>query len=199
MDQKKLLDLINLAKKLHRQKYPIIAIIVMVGAAFVGGMYNTNENLFGGSKPPTATESIAGDACKVYRVSDADTATVECPNQEERTRVRFYCVDAPETSQDPWGKISTDYLLRYIKPGSMVKVKQFDKDRYGRIVGELHTTDGVNLNLTLVKAGMVAVYPQYCKDQRYYQAESTAKASKLGIWAEPGLHQTPWEYRRQNR
>lgn len=181
-----------MAKKLHRQKYPMVAIVAVVGVAFVSGMYSTNEGLF--SSPPAS-----GDTCKVYRVSDADTATVECPNQEGRTRIRFYCIDAPETSQDPWGKLSTDYLLRYIKPGSMVKVTEFDKDRYGRVIGELHTTDGVNLNLTLVKAGMVAVYPQYCKDQRYFQAESTAKASKLGIWAESGLHQTPWEYRRQNR
>jgi len=37
----------------------------------------------------------------------------------------------------------------------------------------------------------------FCVNTEYKAAENQAKDGKLGIWSEPGLHQTPWEWRQQ--
>jgi len=47
----------------------------------------------------------------------------------------------------------------------------------------------------MVRDGWAAVYPQYCDERAYFEAEATARARALGIWASDGLHQRPWESR----
>ncbi|MDQ7733787.1 thermonuclease family protein [Halomonas sp. SpR1] len=116
--------------------------------------------------------------------------TVNCAGQEER--VRLYCIDTPEMGQQPWGRQSRDYLRR-ITP-SQVEIVTHDRDRYGRLVGEV-LSGNRSLNLAMVEAGQAAVYNRYCSDDRYAPAERQAKAARLGVWAEPGLHQQPWEWR----
>lgn len=130
------------------------------------------------------------DSCSVVRVYDGDTMTVNCAGQEER--VRLYCIDTPEMGQQPWGRQSRDYLRR-ITP-SQVEIVTHDRDRYGRLVGEV-LSGNRSLNLAMVEAGQAAVYNRYCSDDRYAPAERQAKAARLGVWAEPGLHQQPWEWR----
>ena len=98
--------------------------------------------------------------------------------------------------QPPWGKESRDYL-RSITPDSVTIIRH-DKDRYGRVVAEV-IDDQRNLNLQMVKDGYAAVYPRYCKDTAYYQAQEQAQSARLGIWSKQGLQQTPWLWRRKNK
>ena len=119
--------------------------------------------------------------------------TLSCAENEKK--VRLSCIDAPEMDQTPWGTEARDYLRSIA--GSTVKLVELDKDRYGRIVGDVYNSEEVNLNLALVKAGKAAVYDYFCEDTEYKAAELQAKEAKLGIWSEPGLHQTPWEWRKQ--
>lgn len=143
---------------------------------------------------PILTNSVtpgASDSCSVVRIYDGDTMTVNCAGKEER--VRLYCIDTPEMGQEPWGRQSRDYLRR-ITP-SQVEIATHDRDRYGRVIGEV-LSGGRSLNLAMVEAGQAAVYNRYCSDDRYPPAERQAKAARLGVWAEPGLHQRPWDWRR---
>ncbi|MDR5875126.1 thermonuclease family protein [Vreelandella gomseomensis] len=129
-------------------------------------------------------------SCRVQSIYDGDTMTVRCAGQEEK--VRLYCIDTPEMGQQPWGRQSRDYLRR-ITP-NQVEIVTHDRDRYGRLVGEV-LSGGRSLNLAMVEAGQAAVYNRYCSEDRYSAAERQAKSTELGIWAEPGLHQRPWDWR----
>jgi endonuclease YncB( thermonuclease family) len=101
----------------------------------------------------------------------------------------------------PWGKESRDHLRR-ITPAT-ITLRRLDTDRYGRIVGEVFagadTTGSEPLNLALVSAGQAAVYPQHCRDGRYYAAQDRARDAGVGVWARAGEHQQPWVWRHAGR
>ncbi len=136
----------------------------------------------------------ASQTCTVNSVYDGDTMRVTCNGK--RMKVRLYCIDTPEIRQRPWGKESRDYL-RSITTEQVVVIAH-GRDRYGRTIGEVFTDDEKrkNLNLEMVRSGHAAVYPKYCNDRQYYQAEGEAKKIAAGVWEKPGLHQSPWDWRR---
>lgn len=139
----------------------------------------------------------AADQCTVTNIYDGDTLTVQCPNNPEKTKVRMYCIDTPEIKQTPWGIQARDHLRSIA--GNTVKIVEINKDRYGRTVGEVYAGT-VNLNVAQVAAGYAAVYVDYCKKPAEYKAaEMQAQTEKRGIWAKPGIQQTPWEWRKQQR
>ncbi|RKZ75025.1 MAG: hypothetical protein DRR19_29630 [Candidatus Parabeggiatoa sp. nov. 1] len=138
----------------------------------------------------------ADKVCEVLKIYDGDSMTLQCSGETEKTKVRMHCIDTPEMRQKPWSIQARDYLRSIA--GNTVILVELDKDRYGRIVGEVYSGD-VNLNLAQVKAGKAAVYDAYCENPEYKAAEKEAIDAKLGIWSEPGLHQTPWEWRKQKR
>lgn len=146
--------------------------------------------------PGQAGQTGTGDACTVASIYDGDTVRATCGGAI--TKIRLYCVDTPEIAQAPWGLEARDHLRKLAPAHTAITLKRHEVDRYGRTIGEI-SAGGLNLNLEQVKAGMAAVYPQYCKDARFFDAEKVAKAAKLGIWATPGPHQTPWTYRASKR
>ena len=180
-------SLLTLVRRLRRQKYPLAFIVVIVALSLV--MDNCTN-------PISNISQNSSDECQVLKIYDGDTMTLQCPNNTEKTRVRMYCIDTPEMRQKPWGTQSRDYLRSIT--GKTVRLVKIDKDRYGRIVGEVYS-DGVNLNLAQIKAGQAAVYTRYCKKSEYKVAERPAKQAKLGIWSKSGLHQAPWQWRKNNR
>jgi len=189
MNQKQIQSLISLTSRLQKQKYPLIVIVIIV----VASLFATGD--WGKFQFSTASPT-ASDECEVLKVYDGDTMTLQCSGQSEKTRVRMYCIDTPEMKQAPWGTEARDYLRTIT--GKTVKLVEVDKDRYGRIVGELYSGE-TNLNLAQVQAGKAAVYDAYCKKPEYKVAEKEAKQNQLGIWSQTGLHQTPWEWRKQER
>ena len=112
----------------------------------------------------------------------------------ENLNVRRYCIDAPETEQEPWGDQSTEHLKGLIGPE--VRLVDHGRGRWGRVIGQIFTSDGEDLNLAMVRDGWAPVYPHYCDDRAYYRAEAAAQARRRGVWSEPGMHQQPWEWRR---
>lgn len=138
-------------------------------------------------------------ACSVAFVLDGDTMDLVCNGR--KVRVRLHCIDAPEMEQAPWGPSSRDHL-RTIAPRAVILIPKPTrygyKDRFGRTVGELLIPDESrqNLNISQVFTGNAAVYPKYCRDDRYYWTEEVARSAKAGIWAQSGLQQSPWRTRR---
>jgi endonuclease YncB( thermonuclease family) len=100
-------------------------------------------------------------SCAVRNIHDGDKLKARYPGPGI-VKVRFHCIDALEIKQQPWGADSPDYLRALAGYGS-VRIIQNDRDRYGRIVGEVVLGRQV-LNLAMVQAGQAAVYPTYCKD-----------------------------------
>jgi endonuclease YncB( thermonuclease family) len=98
--------------------------------------------------------------------------------------------------QRPWGRESRDYL-RSITP-ERITVISHGRDRYGRTIGEVITDDEKreNLNIAMIRTGQAAVFPKYCKDQVYYEAQVLASGEGSGIWEKDGLQQSPWKWRK---
>ncbi len=134
------------------------------------------------------------DECRVDSVYDGDTVRATCGG--ERTKIRLYCIDAPEMAQKPWGRESRDHLRRIVPRTFKLRVRT--EDKYGRTVGEiLDPSDESSVNLAMARDGQAAVYRRYCDDPRYPAAERDAQHVLRGIWGRPGLHQRPWEYRKR--
>ena len=135
---------------------------------------------------------------KVLSVGDGDTIRVTTPNGTNKTTVRLACIDAPETSQAPYGNDARQALQAQLPIGTGVSLRTKATDRYGRTVAEVFKGT-TNINQALVATGAAFVYWQYiegCDRETYSRLENEARLKSLGIWAVPGGIQRPWDYRR---
>lgn len=139
---------------------------------------------------PALLTSQVYENCAVLSVHDGDTMTVYC--DERKVKVRLYCIDAPELSQDPWGRYSRDYLQKIA--GGEVNLLLMKLDKYGRYVGKVISGNS-DLNMAQIQNGNAAVYRRYCNDADYLSAENKARELGIGIWSSMGAHQQPWIWR----
>ena len=119
--------------------------------------------------------TTSANAATVVSVGDGDTVRVS--EGSKRVTVRLACIDAPETSQRPWGARSTAFLKQLTPVGSEVTLRVQTTDRYGRTVAELLNRRG-NVNQLMVEAGQAFAYRRYlrqCDSQRYLQLENEAQ------------------------
>ena len=54
------------------------------------------------------TTTVAAAELKVLSIGDGDTFRVSSPSGTGKTTVRLACIDAPETSQAPYGNAARD-------------------------------------------------------------------------------------------
>jgi len=137
---------------------------------------------------------------RVVAVADGDTVTVLDAHQQQH-RIRLVGIDAPENRQ-AFGRKSGDLLRSWVH-GQEVRVEHTKTDRYNRILGKIWL-DERDINLAMIEAGMAWYYQQFARDlspadrEPYAQAETQARAQRLGLWADPDP-QAPWDFRRQRR
>ncbi len=189
MNKQQFKALFAMINHLHKQKYPVLLIIVVV----ILSLLLMSDDWFPQIFSPASEFS---EECQVLKIYDGDTMTLQCPGDSQKTKVRLYCIDTPEMRQKPWGTFARDHLRAIT--GETVRLVEVDQDRYGRIVGEVYNGE-VNLNMAQVEAGQAAVYHAYCQKSDYQTAEDQAKQAKRGIWSQPGFHQAPWEWRKEQR
>jgi endonuclease YncB( thermonuclease family) len=135
----------------------------------------------------------------VLSIGDGDTMRVREGNRT--LNVRLACIDAPESSQAPFGSQARQQLQALAPVGSSVELRIKATDRYGRSVAEL-TRGGRNLNQALVASGVAVVYWQYiagCDRQTYGRLETEARLKGLGVWDVSGGLTRPWDYRSGQR
>ncbi len=149
---------------------------------------------------PATVKVAQNELPQVVSIGDGDTLRVR--HSGKTTTVRLGCVDAPESTQAPWGQQSANRLKQLLPAGQAVQMREIERDRYGRTVAELYLGNQ-SVNLTMVKEGQAVVYTQYlngCSDTKdqYLAAETQAKGQKIGFWnqANPVM---PWDYRRGKR
>ena len=144
--------------------------------------------------------TTSANAATVFSVGDGDTIRVS--EGSSRLTIRLACIDAPETSQRPWGPRSMVFLKQLTPVGSEVTLRVQTKDRNGRTVAELLNRRG-NVNQLMVKAGQAFAYRRYlrqCDAKKYLQLEDEAKRQGLGIWSFGTSGVTrPWDYRKRRR
>ena len=139
-------------------------------------------------------------AASVVSVGDGDSIRVLDGNK--RLTIRLACIDAPESSQLPWGFNSKSLLKQLIPIGSEVSLDIKTKDRYGRLVAEIFSSRG-NINQLMVQLGQAFAYRSYlrhCDAQKYLRLEASAQRKAIGVWSVgyEGIKR-PWEYRRLSR
>ena len=137
------------------------------------------------------------NAAQVVSVGGGDTLRVS--EGSRQLTIRLACIDAPETSQRPWGAKATAFLKQLTPVGSEVTLKVQTTDRYGRTVAELLNRRG-NVNKLMVEAGQAFAYRRYlrqCDAQKYLQLEENAKRQGTGVWSVgPSGITRPWDHRR---
>ena len=137
-------------------------------------------------------------ASQVMRVIDGDSLIVK--ENGLTKQMRLGCVDAPEISQYPYGRLATNAFRGLIPADSNIKIFPFKNDKYGRTVGHVYTPGGINVAEELVRKGFVFVYTKYlseCDGPKLLLLESQARDSRKGFWSKSKLGITrPWIYRR---
>lgn len=141
---------------------------------------------------PARAEHFEG---RVVKVLDGDTLEVLVGH--EPVRVRIHGIDTPERGQ-PWADNARQALGKRVF-GKPVRVNDVDRDRYGRIVGEVYA-DGVCVGCELLREGNAWVYRRYTDDPVLYELEAQARAARRGLWSLPEAQRVPpWEWRQAER
>ncbi len=137
--------------------------------------------------------------CLVVGVSDGDTLKARCgdPGAYEQVTIRLAEIDAPEKGQ-AFGQRSKLSLaaLCFAQWATIEKLStdlKASRDRYGRTVARVQCR-GRDASSEQVRQGMAWFFPRYGKDASIRALEEDAKASRAGLWADPGPV-APWEWR----
>lgn len=138
--------------------------------------------------------AIAGQTCEVVGVSDGDTITAMCQDNE-RLKIRLAEIDAPEKAQ-PFG-MRAKQSLSDLCFGKQVEITKQARDRYGRTVARIQC-EGTDANAEQVRRGMAWVYDKYVKDRSLYQLQDQAKTAHVGLWSD-NSPTPPWAWRKARR
>lgn len=131
---------------------------------------------------------------KVVSIADGDTITVLDADKVQH-KIRLQGIDAPEKKQ-AFGTKSKELMGEKVA-GQEVVVTWTEKDRYGRVLGEVMIGTR-HINLEMVQEGMAWHYKQYSKSKELAAAEDEARMAKKGLWADKEPV-PPWEFRKQER
>ena len=140
-----------------------------------------------------STLGVDGDQVRVIKVVDGDTIQVEIEGIAET--VRFIGIDTPETV-DPrrpvgcFGKEASNMVKELLSNKIVILQKDVsDTDKYGRLLRYIYLPidNGQMLfvNDYLVREGfaLVLTYPPDVKfNERFREAEQSAKENKKGLW-----------------
>ena len=131
---------------------------------------------------------------KVVGVSDGDS--IKVMRDGKVAKIRLHGIDCPESSQ-AFGKKAKKFTSDYCF-GKVVRIesRSTGTDRFGRLIGEVFTTEKVSLNRALVKAGLAWWYRKYAANDKVLETlEKEARTAKRGLWADK-LPIAPWEFRK---
>ncbi|WP_102028923.1 5'-nucleotidase C-terminal domain-containing protein [Salirhabdus sp. Marseille-P4669] len=161
---------------------------------------------------PEAPSAAGQYPAVVESVTDGDTIRLAAPVLGSE-RVRFVNMDTPETyhsvqneldqNQLDHGIAAKEYIQTLLQPGDEITLKIGDEptDDYGRLLAQVVTNDGVNVNLKMVQEGYASTYFIWpVGDETDYETFQTAvkeaKDAGLGIWnPEDPLLELPFAFR----
>lgn len=141
---------------------------------------------------------------KVMQVKDGDTVVISPAEGGAFFTCRLYGIDSPETAKrgrpgQPYGEEAAKELKRLVL-AQTVEVILTGAKTYNREVC-LIKKDGTDINLEMVKHGYAWAYKQYLKRpyaSEYIEAESQARAKRLGLWQDANPT-PPWEFRKMQK
>lgn len=149
----------------------------------------------GGSIPAAGSQDRRTDGraalgrtftARVVTVLDGDTLEVVTTDRR-RVRIRLEGIDCPERGE-PFSNVARSFT-RQLAFNKTVRVDVRDVDRYGRLVARV-TSEGKDLSLELVAAGLASHYTVFAFDPKLEEAERRARAERRGMWAQ-GMPRPP--------
>lgn len=177
----------------------------MVPLRFVSEAMGALVGWYGNSRIITINKPArAPVTATVTRVVDGDTLDLAFADGRSE-RLRLIGVDTPETvhptiGEEPGGREASDFTKTALA-GKTVLV-EFDveeRDRYGRLLGYVYTTDGAMFNAVLVDRGLaeVATFPPNVRYVNVFTAlQQGAREAKVGLWEQtspsPALRYDPF-------
>ena len=136
-----------------------------------------------------------GDITGYAYVIDGDTIDIS------DVRIRLNGIDTPERKQTCktngliWHcGIEATKVMRHLTKDKTVTCISNAKDQYGRLIANCFI-DNLNLNATMVEAGMALAYRYYSLE--YVAQEDFARETKQGLWS--GEFIAPWDWRKGKR
>jgi len=103
---------------------------------------------------------------KVISIYDGDTLRVNIDSFPDiigkNIRIRIKGIDAPEIKGKCQKEIdlaimARDYLRNAINQSSQIELRNIERGKYFRIVGELYI-DGINISMNLIKKNLAYIY-----------------------------------------
>ena len=136
---------------------------------------------------------------RVVAVADGDTLTIEPVGGGARELVRLHGIDAPELRQ-PYGEMARAFVRTFaLHKGVTVHLEQQGRDSHGHLIATVEVPGAGILQELLLGAGLAWVCPRYCQGCEKWEAmQETAKAQRLGLWADKNPV-PPWEWRQAQR
>lgn len=151
-------------------------------------------------------EKYDGRTFVVVNVVDGDTIDIDVPDGEfERTRIRLWGVDAPETKSDEFGVMyfgpqATDFTgeLTLGKKVCIYLDKNNTRDKYERLLAYVQLPDMRFLNEVLISDGLAYADLRFKHNSyhNYKRLEAAARSAKKGLWQDVKPEQWPsWRRR----
>ena len=116
-------------------------------------------------------------------------------------------IDAPETKKgkrkpgQPYSQRAKSFLASMVL-NKKVDIKDYGKDRYGRILGVVYLDD-TDVNLEMIKAGLAEVYrgrqPKGLQITLYREVEKEAIRAKRGMWSLGDKYVSPKVWRKEHK
>ena len=155
------------------------------------------------------TEKYHGKTFKVINVVDGDTIDIDIPDGEyEKTRIRLWGVDTPETKNDKTGIMyfgpQASEFTKKLTTGKNVTI-YLDEDKntrgkYGRLLAYVKLPDGRFLNEALLNEGFAYSDLRFRHSlyHKYKRLQAAAKSQKKGLWQKVTREQLPqWLQRKK--
>lgn len=131
---------------------------------------------------------------QVVRVYDGDTFKLKMTVGQ--AVIRIWGIDAPESDQQ-YGDEATAALWT-LCGGAQVAVLIKDRDRWGRIVGEVFNAESINIGNEMIRQGLAWFVAKFAKmDQTKRTLELEARNKKRGLWLHSG-QLPPWLWRKKH-
>lgn len=162
--------------------------------AILASLYGLYDRYVGGNA------AAQGDSpARLIEVHDGDTVSVMIGGKIER--VRLVGIDAPELAQRPWGPRAKTHLRGLLSGEASVTTDVEPRDKYGRLLAYIWTSDGKLVNLEMVRDGYAVLYtiaPNVRYADQLKAAQREAREKKKGLWEKGGLKKLPREYRKEH-
>jgi micrococcal nuclease len=160
---------------------------------------------------------VKATPCELIKVVDADTLVVNKiidKSKKEEIRIRLLGVDAPEFTQELWGKRAREFVVAELARAEALdfELDHDKKDKYGRTLAYIFYTVSDKqlkakkkklLNEELLRNGFAELYMN--KENSKYSrvlksAEASARFSQINIWQKQGgLEMSPSKFRKSKK